>query len=75
MIFQGLAGPTTALALDPERIIRSEDGIPEPAGLSAATKPSAGEPQEIVSLATTRKPDSSPDTGSELSESTSCEIG
>ena len=42
LIFQGFTTPTSALALDPERIARSEDGITEPAGLSAATKPSTG---------------------------------
>ena len=67
--------PTSALALDPERITRSEDGITEPAGLFAATKPNTREPEEVVSLATIRKPDSSPDTGSEPSESASCELG
>ena len=75
LIFQGFMTPTFALALDSEHIARSEDGIPEPAGLSAATKPSTGEPEEAVSLATIRKPDSSPDTGSEPSESISCELG
>ena len=75
LIFQGFATPTSALALDPELIARSEDGLPEPAGLSTATKPSTGEPKEVVSMATITKPDSSPDTGSELSESASCELG
>ena len=40
LIFQGFTTPTSTLALDSERIARSEDGIPEPAGLSATTKPS-----------------------------------
>ena len=75
MIFQGFTIPTSTLALDPERIARSEDGIPEPAGLSAATMPSTGEPEEVVSLATVTKPDSSPDIGSKPSESASCELG
>ena len=30
LIFQGFTTPTSALALDPECIARSEDGIPEP---------------------------------------------
>ena len=44
LIFQGFATPTSALALDPEHIARSEDGLPELAGLSAATMPIVGEP-------------------------------
>ena len=64
LIFQGFATPTPALALDPERVAMSEDGIPDPAGRPAATKPSTGEPEEVVSLATVMKPNSSPDTGS-----------
>ena len=75
LIFQGFAAPTPALALDPEHITKSEDRILEPVGLSAATKPSTGEPEEVVSLATIMKPDSSPDTGSEPSGSASCELG
>ena len=75
LIFQGFMTQTSALALDPERIARSEDGITEPAGLSAATKPNTGEPEEVVSLATVMKPDSSPETGSKPSESASCELG
>ena len=69
LIFQGFATPTSALALDPEHIARSEDGPLEPAGLSAATRPSMGEPEEVVSLATIRKPESTPDTSSEPLES------
>ena len=42
LIFQGFTTPTSALALDPECITRSEDGIPKPVGLSAATKPNTG---------------------------------
>ena len=75
LVFQGFATPTFALALDPERITRFEDRIPEPAGLSAAIEPSTGEPKEVVSPAIFMKPDSSPDTGSEPSESASCELG
>ena len=60
---------TSALALEIERIAGSEDGLPEPAGLSAATKPITGKPEEVVSLANIMKPDPSPDTGSEPSES------
>ena len=30
LIFQGFTTPASALALDPEHIARSEDGIPEP---------------------------------------------
>ena len=67
--------PTPALALDPEHIGMSEDGLHEPAGLSAATKPSTGEPVDVASLATITKPDSSPDTSSEPAESASCELG
>ena len=36
LIFEGLTTPTSALALDPEHVTRSEDGSLEPAGLSAA---------------------------------------
>ena len=43
LIFRGSATPTLALALDPERIARSEDELPEFAGLSAATRPIVGE--------------------------------
>ena len=43
LIFQGFATPTFALALDPDRIARLEDGILEPAGLSVAAKPGTGE--------------------------------
>ena len=75
LIFQGFTTPTSTPALDLERIARSKDGIPEPAGLSAATKPIVGEPGEEVSLATIMKLDPSPDTGSESSESASCEFG
>ena len=39
LIFQGFTTPTSALALEPERIARSEDGITEPVGLSTTTKP------------------------------------
>ena len=74
LIFQGFTTPTSALALDPECIAASEDGILEPAGLSAATKPSTGEPEEVVSLATITKPDSSPDTSSKPSKPASCEL-
>ena len=35
LIFQGFTPPTSAPALDPERIARSEDGLSELAGLSA----------------------------------------
>ena len=75
MIFQGFTPPASALALDPECIARSEDGLPELARLSAATRPIVGEPGEVVSLATIMKPDLSPDTGSESSELASCEFG
>ena len=53
LIFQGFTTPTSALALDPKHIARSEDGIPEPAVLSAATKPSTGEPEEVFCLQST----------------------
>ena len=36
LIFQGFTTPTSALALDPERVTRSEDGMSEPTGLSVA---------------------------------------
>ena len=75
LIFQGFATPTSALALDPERVARPEDGLLEPAGLSAATKPSTGELDEVALLVTITKPDPSPDTGSESSESAPCEFG
>ena len=75
LIFQGFTTPTSTLALDPECITGSEDGIPGPAGLSMATKPSTGEPEEVVLPATITKPDPSPDTGSEPSESAPCELG
>ena len=40
LIFQGFTTPTSALALEPERLARTEDGISKPAGLSVATRPS-----------------------------------
>ena len=49
LIFQGFVTPSSALALDLAHVSRSEDGIPETAGLFAAIKPSTGEPEEIVS--------------------------
>ena len=75
LIFQGFATPAIAPALDPEHVARPEDGLLEPAGLSAATEPSMGEPDEAVSLATIAKLDPSPNTGSEPSESALCELG
>ena len=75
LIFQGFATPTSALALDPEHITRSEDGILEPAGLSAAIEPSTGESEEAVTPVIIMKPDSSPNTGSEPSESATSELG
>ena len=51
LIFQGFATPTSTLALNPERVSRSRDGIPETAGLSVAIKPSMGETEEAVSPA------------------------
>ena len=51
LIFQGFTTPTFALALDPERVARSEDGIPEHAGLSPSTKPSTGESDSSRTLA------------------------
>lgn len=53
----------------------SEDWLLELAGLLASTKPSTGEPVEVASLATIMKPDPSPDTSSESSESALCESG
>ena len=53
----------------------SEDGLPEPAGLSTGTKPITGESEEVVSLATIMKPNTSPGTGSEPLESASCGLG
>ena len=38
LIFEGFAAPITALALDPEQTIRSEDGSVKPTGLSAANR-------------------------------------
>ena len=55
LIFQGFTTPTSALALEPGRVARSEDGISNPAGLFVDTKPSTGEPEEAVSLATITK--------------------
>ena len=84
LIFQWFAPPTSALALHPEHVAKSEDGLPEPAGLSAATKPITGKPDEITSLigpesrqepSFTMKPDSPPDTSSKLSRSVLCEFG
>ena len=75
LIFQGFTTPTSALALEPERVARSEDGISKPAGLFVATKPSKGKPEEALSLATITKLDSSSDTGSELPKSPPCEFG
>ena len=55
LIFQGFATPTSALALDPERISRSEDGSLEPAGLSV-----------LMGFATGEAPDTPLDSKSEL---------
>ena len=66
--------PTSALALEPERLARTEDRISKPAVLFMATRPITGEPKEAVLSVTITKPDPSPDTGSELSESASCEL-
>ena len=52
-----------------------EDGLPESAGLSVATKPSTGEPTEVASLATITKPDPSSGSGSKPSELALCESG
>ena len=74
LIFQGFTTPTSALALEPERLAGTKGGISKPAGLSMATRPSTGEPEEAVSQATITKPDSSPNTGIELSQLASCEL-
>ena len=58
LIFQGFAAPTTAPALDPERVIRSKNGRLEPAGLSAAAELNMGEPEGIVSPTLIIKSDS-----------------
>ena len=72
LIFQGFEAPTTAPALDPERVTRSEDGSLEPAGIPAALRLHT---ERIASPAIIARPDSSPDTGSEPLKSTSCELG
>ena len=72
LIFQGFAASTTALALDLERVIRSEDGSLEPAGLSASLELNT---ERIVSPAIITKPDSSPDTNSVPWKSASSEFG
>ena len=47
LIFQGITPPTSALALDPERIARSKDGLSELAGLFATIRPIVEEPEEV----------------------------
>ena len=64
LIFQGIAPPTYALALDPECIARSEDGLSELVGLSATLRPIVDEPEEVVSPAAIMEPDPSPNIGS-----------
>ena len=54
--FQGFAAPSTAPALDPERVTRSEDGSLEPAGLSVAIELNTGEPERIAPLEVITKP-------------------
>ena len=80
LIFQGFAAPTTALALDPERITRSEDGSLEPAGLLTIMELATGDLEGMTSSAnpkTNRAPlaakvsGSPSDSKSELSRSTS----
>ena len=68
LIFQGIAPPTYALALDPESIARSEDELFELAKLSTTLRPIVEEPEEVVSPADMMGSDPSPDTGSESSE-------
>ena len=84
MIFLGFAAPTTALALDPEHVTRSEDGSLDPAGLSAAIGLDTGEPEGIASPAGLEsrqapsiliKPDLPPNTNSELSRSALYKLG
>ena len=58
-----------------ERLASTENGIYKPAGLSVAPRTSTREPEEAVSPAAITKPDSSPNVGSELLESASCELG
>ena len=79
LIFEGFAAPTTALALDPEQTIRSEDGSLEPTGLSATNRV-IRDPEAILSMANSEsvqvppineRPDSPPDSRSELSKSAS----
>ena len=77
LIFEGFAAPTTALALDPEQTVGSEDGSLEPAGLFA-TNCIIKDPEAIVSTVSLesdwvppiiKRPDSPPDSRSELSKS------
>ena len=76
--------PTIALALDPEKTTRSEYGSLEPTGLSAIMELATGDPEGAATSASPEssrahlvieKPDSPPDTSSELSRSTSREHG
>ena len=75
LILQGIAPPTSALDLDPERITRSEDRLFELAGLSATLRPIVEEPEKVVSPAAIMEPDPSLDTGLESSRPASCEFG
>ena len=78
LIFEGFAAPIAALALDPKRVARSEDGSLEPAGLSATMEFATGDPEGTASVANpkmNRTPlnaqasDTPPDFKSELSGS------
>lgn len=73
-----------ALALDPKRTTRSEDGRINPAGLSAITELPAGDlevtmpsvgPESSGTLPVIGKPDSSPVLNSKLSRSASTKLG
>ena len=84
LIFEGFAAPTAALALDPERTTRSEDGNLEPAGLPAIMELATGDPEGTATLANpktnqaplvAKAPDSPSDFKSELSRSASSELG
>ena len=44
LIFEGFAAPVAAPILDPERVVRSEDGSLEPTGLFATTEFATGDP-------------------------------
>ena len=52
--FEEFAAPIAAPALDPERVVRSEEGSLEPAGLSASMEFANGDPEGTTSVANSK---------------------